>query len=1712
MPVKVRYIPVLFDKESWIEFESRNHSLVSILLSLVRKYPGIRKDSPNITIRINGKNIHPLAWQNMKVHDGDEVTIIQEPGYVFSAVLTVIGTIGSIVGTAGAGATVGGGLATLGVVGATATTIGTILTILDIVLVIASIAFSIYSIASAPSPDRAKGAPNSPTYGWDGVKTTMQQGGTVPVIYGEHLVGGTIIECFVTSDGDNNFLNMLVALGEGEISGIVKQDLTNVCIANTDIPYMRIDGNYISNFGVQGSSWWWDYRLGLDDQPIIPGFTNINIVYNSPGSPDIGPYSNQPYFIYTTVDNDVQGFELRTRCPSLVAQWQGNYYPIDMYFNVYHRVYGTTDWISDGQHYFRGWSTTPVRRYFRKDGLAPAQYDIKIEFDHSFPAPFPIIPMNTYLDDVVEIKYDTVAYNGTAFVGLKFLATDKMSGQTPSVTFRVRGKKVLNLKTQVYEWSHNPIYCVYDMLVNKRYGLGYYIDVDSIDVDQLIEAAEYCDEQVGDGNTRAIDSVDTHSLTCGSSDYTFLTSDVGRTICCTSPTDSRRYTRMIITSIGTHIAGSAAGWDSGLPTTPGNWEFGEPRFRLDLVIDTSDNALNQIATMCASFRCAPLWTKNCIQLIIDKPETPGYLFNMGNIIAGSFKHTFGSEKQKPNVMDLDFANQNNYYTREEREVDDQEAYILSKPRHVRKISMLGATRESQIYREGRFHLRAAQLQDQSISFNAMIDAIPCLPGDLIKFQHDVNAWGKGGRVMASTINSITLDQEVEVVAGKTYVVTVRQPGAVSGTEMLETRIVSNTAGFYNVLNTTVDFSSVPAIFSPYAFGETDIEAVPFRITRLTANPNNEVSVEASLYDSNCYSDTGIVLPEPVYSTLPNPNLVESVTNLAVSEGGIVLADGTWIPYLELGFQIPSESLAWAYGEVWISISQDEFVTETKQFYGKATSSIGYRIENSGYLAVGSTVRVRVVSVNKAGKKYDYNTSPYVDVLITGKVTAPSDVINFVVVQQTDKLVFTWDNILDRDINFFEIREGSSWNLSTLIAKAYGTNYTDFVFSGGLNNYLIKAVDRSGNYSENPAQFQLTVIASSLQNVVADLDVLGDPKVFDPIRTKNALLHFNGANDSVGVADEYGNTWVVGGGGKLSTTSPKFGTAKFLQAAGGSLGTSIFTSLGAKFSLEIWWNTSDNTAQNQNIFYIVNGSGHGLILQYNNAGDKKLHLIASSNGTSWDIANWVAGTKNDWANGTWYNIIVDYDGAVYRIYQGTTDPLTLDISVASALPICPITNLYLAGDVVGSIDETRITLGQNRYGSVTPIAGVSEFVKDGTVVQYGAKGYTKSVSLSPSRGWDDNHVWTAHGNAQIDTAQKYAGSGSGLFDGTGDYISTPNSEDFNFGTGDFTVSFHVRFHSLSSTQNFLAYQTSEGAVQFYITAANHLTIWGQTGNVLVTSGETINVNTWYKVDFVRSGNDWNIYIDDVSYASATDTRSLGMPINANGITIGSECTGPTQFLDGWIDEMAIYKGSKIISLLHMDGDDASPVFTDDAKTWDYSGELWDLPIDPTTGYFLSSIIDVGSVASWSALITDTYIPDGDGQTVSIEINTSNDGSIWSGWVAYAAGEYTARYFQFKVTLATDNENENIWVTKFQIQIGSTKLTTMRFTNQAILITGTTVPYGHTFATTPSIQVTPIGSSFASPVISAQNTTQCTVWLYDANGSAIAGNVNISIEGF
>lgn len=167
--------------------------------------------------------------------------------------------------------------------------------------------------------------------------------------------------------------------------------------------------------------------------------------------------------------------------------------------------------------------------------------------------------------------------------------------------------------------------------------------------------------------------------------------------------------------------------------------------------------------------------------------------------------------------------------------------------------------------------------------------------------------------------------------------------------------------------------------------------------------------------------------------------------------------------------------------------------------------------------------------------------------------------------------------------------------------------------------------------------------------------------------------------------------------------------------------------------------------------------------------------------------------------------------------------------------------------------------------------------------------------------------TANGDAQIDTAQSKFGGASGLFDGTGDYLSVADSEDWYFGTGDFTIDFWVRFNGTPSASGFLGQHvdSSNFWTLSYGTTGIHLLAW--SGGVLQFSHIwtwTPSADTWYHIAAVRNGTNFYAFIDGTSLG--TKTGSNPMPDITAALTIADNISYNS--LNGWMDELRILKGT------------------------------------------------------------------------------------------------------------------------------------------------------------------------------------------------------------
>ena len=215
--------------------------------------------------------------------------------------------------------------------------------------------------------------------------------------------------------------------------------------------------------------------------------------------------------------------------------------------------------------------------------------------------------------------------------------------------------------------------------------------------------------------------------------------------------------------------------------------------------------------------------------------------------------------------------------------------------------------------------------------------------------------------------------------------------------------------------------------------------------------------------------------------------------------------------------------------------------------------------------------------------------------------------------------------------------------------------------------------------------------------------------------------------------------------------------------------------------------------------------------------------------------------------------------------------------------------------------------------------------------------------------------TANGNAQIDTGSFKVGSSSGLFDGTGDFITTGDLTTVLPNTSNFTLEFWVRFNVLPTSGNFRMIWGTTSSNQYW-------GLWNSSGTyriaVAVTgtdgtfyrdwsNGGTPSTTTWYHYAMVKNGTSLDVYKDGTALTSPTSTGTMTANKGISGSTsyIGRWQNASSYQHNGWVDELRLSKtarytanftaptsaftnDSNTVLLVHFEGADGTTTFTDD----------------------------------------------------------------------------------------------------------------------------------------------------------------------------------------
>ena len=201
----------------------------------------------------------------------------------------------------------------------------------------------------------------------------------------------------------------------------------------------------------------------------------------------------------------------------------------------------------------------------------------------------------------------------------------------------------------------------------------------------------------------------------------------------------------------------------------------------------------------------------------------------------------------------------------------------------------------------------------------------------------------------------------------------------------------------------------------------------------------------------------------------------------------------------------------------------------------------------------------------------------------------------------------------------------------------------------------------------------------------------------------------------------------------------------------------------------------------------------------------------------------------------------------------------------------------------------------------------------------------------SSGTVSGHTITAVGDVTNTRAQSKVGDSSIYFPAGSDYLSIPDSADWDVGTGDFTIEAWTNFTNSGADNNYDNIFKQHGYFQFARRqSTNQLYMYSGT-NIGSSSVDTLADGTWRHVAVCRDSGTVYGYINGVSVFNYADTSDLDY---SPAVTVGSDDGSATWYIDElrFSDTARYPSGTTFTSFGQDGGTIASPTpFTADSNT-------------------------------------------------------------------------------------------------------------------------------------------------------------------------------------
>lgn len=493
----------------------------------------------------------------------------------------------------------------------------------------------------------------------------------------------------------------------------------------------------------------------------------------------------------------------------------------------------------------------------------------------------------------------------------------------------------------------------------------------------------------------------------------------------------------------------------------------EPRFQLNINIDSLSEAYTAINDLLSVFRCMGYWAAGQLELVQDAPTTTSYIFTAANVVEGKFTYRGAALKVRATLVIVQWYDMVQRQTAYEyvTDVDGIAKYgVITK-----EIKAIGTTSQSQAHRLGKWMLFTDKFESEIVEFEVGLESgVIVRPGMVIGIADPVRTGTRqGGRITAATTTSITVDSYRELGASPTL--TIILPDGTT-----EERAVL--AGDANTKTyTTNAFSTTPAVNAVWVLQSSSVQTQLFRVVGIKENAQEQSTyiVNALAYNPGKFANVekDITLSPRRISELTLPP--DPPKNITITEK-LYLDRQTVKVQVNIGWIHSERAVRYA---IKYRVNSNNWINLPQQPQPLVTLNDA--------LAGLYTVEITAISiVNKLSRTASSQ------IMVFGLAAPPANVTGFNATANTGTLNLSWNEPTDLDvlyggytrIKWSALTSGGAYASAVDLVQVHG-RITQVAVDGRTGTYFAKFVDSTGQESVTAAAISTTIPTMLDLNVV-----------------------------------------------------------------------------------------------------------------------------------------------------------------------------------------------------------------------------------------------------------------------------------------------------------------------------------------------------------------------------------------------------------------------------------------------------------------------------------------------------------------------------------------------------------------------------------------------------------------------------------------------------